>query len=493
MKKEFNSVSHDRAKGQDNPASNLGKKLATTVATTDPKKKQDAVAKKRLVQFEFSAAALETGKDAVVTDSASNLNGLPYAITSATDKSKVIAPTPNPKATISYGKLTKGKTKGIFTTVTAEIPDDIEEVVIYLGNDAYVKRRLHPLFKFTPSAQGISHIKIYETHKVALEKQRTKTPADYPVAAQGQTVVKSANEFVGYLTGDVWKELSYEFTDADVKRLCKKSSLKRKFVEDRGRSDINSENNPTNGVTAASLNSVRPPTMAIDNTRVVTNRRIDSGLPGQAQATNSASSQTDKKVLKEGEEEKLEITDWTQVLSPIYNGQIQGLTGTDRATYSCHVDIPQVNIRLVYQAKSFNNALGAGEQVTIPDVLKRTHPLAYKGIIEAAWVSGADVVTLSSTWRPMLGSILHRMGVSIDVVFVDDLDDQDAKKNPIKPFQVHLNSGKAPSAPYTAFETHIFEDKEDLGGFKADPWKRKAGDNLHKNHLHVSATDADAI
>lgn len=490
MKKEFQSHSERHAKAQDTNQTNLGKPLAKTTASTDPKKKQDVVTRKRFVQYEFDAADLETGADAVVTDSASNLNNLPYAITAASDKTKVAFPKTNPKAKTSFAVLGKGKTKGNFITVTAEIPEDIEEVVIYLGNDAYAKRRLHPLFKVKPNEQGITVVKIYETHKKSLDKKRAKSPTDYPEAAQSQTISKTESLFVGYLTGDVWKEFSYEFNTADVTRLCKKSTLKRKFATDIGRNEI-SPSNPA----AAPLDftSFRPLPMAIDNTRVVSSRKIDDNFLLQSQSQNLTAANTVENPLNHGEEETLEITDWSKVLAPIYSGQIQGLTGTDRATFTCHVDLPILNVRLLYQAKSFNNALGAGENVTIADVLKRTHPSAYKGVAEAAWQAGIEIVTLSSTWRPMLGSILHRMGVSVDVVFVDDLDDRDGKKNKIKAFKVHLDSGKSPSALYSAFQTHIFEDKEDLDGFKADPWKRKPTDNLHKNHLHVSATDADAI
>jgi hypothetical protein len=490
MKKEFQTHYVRHAKAQDTNQANLGKPLAKTTASTDPKKKQDAVARKRFVQYEFDAADLETGADAVVTDSASNLNNLPYAITAAANKTKVAFPKANPKAKTSFAVLVRGKTKGNFITVTAEIPEDIEEVVIYLGNDAYAKRRLHPLFKVKPNEQGITVVKIYETHKKSLDKKRAKSPTDYPEAAQSQTVSKTENLFIGYLTGDVWKEFSYEFNAADVTRLCKKSTLKRKFATDRGRNEI-SPASPA--ATPLDFTSFRLPVMDIDNTRVVSNRRIDDNFLLQSQSQNLETATSTTKPLKDGEEEILEITDWSQVLAPIYNGLIQGLSGTDRTSFTCHVDLPIVNVRLLYQAKSFNNALGAGENVTIADVLKRTHPLAYKGIIEAAWRAGVEVVTLSSTWRPMLGSILHRMGVSVDVVFVDDLDDRDGKKNQINAFKVHLNSGKTPSSLYSAFQTHIFEDKEALGGFKADPWKRKPTDNLHKNHLHVSATDVDAI
>lgn len=438
------------------------------MSSTDVKKTQEVVTRKRQVRFDIHSAT----KDSVVTDSASNLANLPYIITSASDKAKILTPNPkktNPKSKISFVQL--AGTQPLFKTVTVDVPDDVEEVVIYLGNDAYATRRLHPLFKLKPHEQGVTIATIYETHKKALLKlQRdNKTKEKYPIAAQSQLTKLSDTNFVGYLTGDVWKELSYEFGESDVKRLCDKSTLKRKFSEDRGRSEITPQ--------AASSEVIATSNSSPENSASTPN-------PSPASAV--------EKALKSGEEETLEITDWIQVLQPIYNGDIQDLTGKNCKEYSCHIDLPLVNIRLKYAPGAFNNAIGAGETVTISDVLSRTHPLAYKGVIEAAWKSGIDIVTISSTWRPMLGSILHRMGVAIDVTLVDDLDDRDAKKKAIAAFTVHLDSGKTPTALYSSFEAIILKDQDNLGGFKADPWHRKANDDLHKTHLHVSATDADA-
>lgn len=471
MTNESQPQSKNPAQMQSTPAVKLGKPLAKMKASTNPKKTQEAVTSKRQVRFDIHSAVL----DSVVTDSPSNLTNLPYIITSAADKTKILTPDPkktNPKSKISFVQLTG--TKPLFKTVTVDVPDDVEEVVIYLGNDAYASRRLHPLFKLKPNEQGVTIATIYETHKTALVELRKLKDSEkkYPLAAQSQLTKLSDTKFVGYLTGDVWKEFSYEFGESDVKRLCDKSTLKRKYAEDRGRSEIAPQTAPS---------------------EVIAKANSTPGPVNSASTPNPSQASTSLKTLKTGEEESLEITDWMQVLQPIYSGEIQDLTGKNCTEYSCHIDLPLVNIRLKYAAGAFNNAIGAGETVTIADVLKRTHPLAYKGVIEAAWKSGIDVLTISSTWRPMLGSILHRMGVAIDVTLVDDLDDRNAKKKSIPEFKVHLDSGKTPTALYSSFEAIILKDQDNLGGFKADPWHRKANDDLHKHHLHVSATDADAV
>jgi hypothetical protein len=458
---------------QNAPSATLGKPIGKMMSSTDVKKTQEVVTRKRQVRFDFHAAKID---GEAVTDSDSNLKNLPYIIASATDKTKILTSNPkkkNPKSKISFVQLTG--TKPLFNTETVNLPDDVEDVVIYMGNDAYETRRLHPLFKVTPNEQGVTIVTIYETYKSVLYNlQKPKnSEKTYPKADHNVLAKLSATQYVGYLTGDVWKELTYAFEAEDIARFCKANTLTRKFAEDRGR------------------NIIKPqiiPTEATENTKLLSNGQAVAVSP----ATTISETSDPAKPLKKGEEESLEITDWEQVLQPIYSGEIQDLKGKDFKTYTCHIDLPVVNIRLIYAIGAFRNAIGSGEHVTIADVLKRTHPLAYKGVIEAAWKSGVDVLSLSSTWRPMLGSILHRMGVAIDVTSVDDLDDRDAKNQTISPFKVHLDS-KNPTSLYSSFNTIVLADKENMGGFKADPWNRKSTDDLHKTHLHVSATDEDAV
>ena len=54
------------------------------------------------------------------------------------------------------------------------------------------------------------------------------------------------------------------------------------------------------------------------------------------------------------------------------------------------------------------------------DGLPRVHPLGYLALMDAALDAGIDKVTISSTWRPMLGSIAHRAGLGLDVNYLDN-------------------------------------------------------------------------
>jgi len=53
-------------------------------------------------------------------------------------------------------------------------------------------------------------------------------------------------------------------------------------------------------------------------------------------------------------------------------------------------------------------------------VLPRTHPCAYAALIMEALATGVTEVQVSSCWRPMLGSIVHRAGLGLDVDYLED-------------------------------------------------------------------------
>ena len=54
----------------------------------------------------------------------------------------------------------------------------------------------------------------------------------------------------------------------------------------------------------------------------------------------------------------------------------------------------------------------------LTDGLTRVHPGGYAALFTAALANGIDSLSISSCWRPMLGSIAHRAGLGLDVNFV---------------------------------------------------------------------------
>lgn len=55
------------------------------------------------------------------------------------------------------------------------------------------------------------------------------------------------------------------------------------------------------------------------------------------------------------------------------------------------------------------------------DGLTRVHPGGYAALINAALDNGVQRMRISSCWRPMLGSVAHRLGLGLDVTYLDDV------------------------------------------------------------------------
>jgi hypothetical protein len=56
----------------------------------------------------------------------------------------------------------------------------------------------------------------------------------------------------------------------------------------------------------------------------------------------------------------------------------------------------------------------------LTDGLTRVHPGGYAALFNAAVDAGVTKLTMSSAWRPMLGSIAHRAGLGLDVSYLGD-------------------------------------------------------------------------
>jgi hypothetical protein len=57
----------------------------------------------------------------------------------------------------------------------------------------------------------------------------------------------------------------------------------------------------------------------------------------------------------------------------------------------------------------------------LKDGLPRVHPAGYAAIFSAAFEAGVPSLSMSSAWRPSLGSIAHRAGLGIDVSYVGNV------------------------------------------------------------------------
>lgn len=77
------------------------------------------------------------------------------------------------------------------------------------------------------------------------------------------------------------------------------------------------------------------------------------------------------------------------------------------------------SIRLLWKAGENSNCTSNIQNVDIKrDIPCRIHPGAYAAVINAALDAELTEVRISSSWRPMLGSIGHRSGRGLDIVYL---------------------------------------------------------------------------
>lgn len=92
----------------------------------------------------------------------------------------------------------------------------------------------------------------------------------------------------------------------------------------------------------------------------------------------------------------------------------------------------------------------------LQDVLPRTHPHAFAALMTEAYTAGVNNISVTSCWRPMHGSILHRAGLGLDVVAISN-DNQTVKLN-----RVGLVTGQA-NPNVSEMERSRYKDLIDAG------------------------------
>jgi hypothetical protein len=179
------------------------------------------------------------------------------------------------------------------------------------------------------------------------------------------------------------------------------------------------------------------------------------------------------------------------------------------------------------------------------ELIPRVHPLTYLAFLKAAFELDAEELEIVSGWRPMLGSVLHRIGVGLDVAnikvngtphpftrnatpadqeyktLMKQKRDLAERKNRTAEESTRLNEIKAvESAKANAADRAIRDDDDSTirhfisklranGDVKQtfDPWEMDentrdvvaaapnrlltSNETLHRNHLHITVKDSD--
>lgn len=309
-----------------------------------------------------------------ITDSAPYLTFLPYVVVDA-DTGRIIYPYDNAKDKLpqfqapALSSIWRDGVRKMHALPTINIPDSVQRIALHIANDANPKNRKFQLFPWTVPNTAHSKVHVCEIRtdlqeKFSAENQLGGSPKENTIAPRPG----ADDEYFCYLNGDLWLSLSHEFTDNDIKELCPSEKLSRPVHQ----------------------KALRKPT------------------------------QTSETSNKDGKSESNPIhqtvsVDWTAALQTIYS-----LGKNSRSLDGFSVQIPILDITLKFAARAFANAINTSAKTTVQQALRRTSPRAFAAILKAAWCTNIDTVYLSSSWRPMLGSKLHKMGVGLDVTEIVD-------------------------------------------------------------------------
>jgi hypothetical protein len=210
------------------------------------------------------------------------------------------------------------------------------------------------------------------------------------------------------------------------------------------------------------------------------------------------------------------------------DGTMLKVTWLNEAFENCRENIPAIT------------SLEAAKRELIP----RVNPNTYQAFIQAALEMGAQEMDITSGWRPMLGSVLHRIGVGLDVKRIkvnganrsysraataeetalsnlrNEKSDLEKKKNRTQAENTRLNvlNAEEPAAVMRA-QTAVPLEHADLKAFTTklrqntevrqtfDPWQMESNtadkaaptvnilsngnEVLHKTHLHITVFDEE--
>lgn len=178
---------------------------------------------------------------------------------------------------------------------------------------------------------------------------------------------------------------------------------------------------------------------------------------------------------------------WAELLEPIYTGAFDGGYDEEQTSPGGSIVIHPLGLEIELKSGFSDNAEEIAG-INQKQVLTHNHPYIYMMLLSACAQVGATHVKIVGSWRPMLGSILHKLGDALDVTEVDNKHDQLAmftfsgshvRNNDLaKRFNTALYDHR-----YARATQHIYYGDDYLHG----------SDNYHKNHLHITCNSRDPL
>lgn len=142
-------------------------------------------------------------------------------------------------------------------------------------------------------------------------------------------------------------------------------------------------------------------------------------------------------------------------------------------------------MKIQWPAEAFNNCKQRIPSTQDPaswrtEIIPRVNPNTYQAFIQAAFDMDAEEIVINSGWRPMLGSVLHRIGVGLDVGSVKVDGHAKLFKRPSTQAEASYNAALA--------ETHKLEKKK-----HRTPDEEKRLNELKATNSNKAKAASDAI
>ncbi|TAK84226.1 MAG: hypothetical protein EPO09_21065 [Aquabacterium sp.] len=399
-----------------------------------------------------------------ITTQGNKLLDLPYLIIDV-DKLEPISE----KANDSAPKKMAGDSSQVKTV--AVNCDGIKNIGLVLGNatddPAFWKKNADELvlYRVTPKEDGLTTVVIKE---MAAPRQEMFAEDTKP------------KDFKATLSGSVWSRITRKYDIADAKKIL---SGKTKIctnkpttvqIEYAAKKSIISANQA-----AELLKQAKSPTQPKERltlefectweellTPIYTGDISDPPPP-----ENKITKKIDQKTKKETQTPQYTDEEYKEKLNQHAKSMSQG---------QGYIHIPQLDLTIRLDGGATQNAFNV-TGLSKADVLKRTHPYAYLVLIEAANTLSIHEYLLSSTWRPMIGSALHKLGDAIDITRIDSKDSTDGSFS---------YKGSTTNALATRFSEFVINHRYSVAKqlyYIGDAYNASSSaDASHDDHLHFT-------
>ncbi|MBN6152397.1 hypothetical protein JR065_18820 [Xanthomonas sp. AmX2] len=180
--------------------------------------------------------------------------------------------------------------------------------------------------------------------------------------------------------------------------------------------------------------------------------------------------------------------EWADLLDPIYSGQIENIPQPNRRrSQGGDIIIPPLDLTIRLAPGFSDNA----EEITglnQAQVLTHNHPFVYMMLLSACAQAGVTHVKIVGSWRPMLGSILHKLGDALDITEVDSRPD----RLPAFTFNgSHVRNNALADRFGSLLHDHRYA-RPDQHIYVGDDYPHTS-DASHNNHLHITCNSRVAL